>query len=475
MSDMKRLGKKQQFKRNFSFLSTLGLISIYMATWELIILVLSAGIYNGGYGGLFWVFVGTSVCYAPIVASLAEMENMAPTSGGQYHWVSEFAPASSQKFLSYTAGWMSVLAWVASQASGPFLVTTLIQVIIQVTQPDFSFPRWQYTLIALAFLTITIGFNTWGAPFLPTLETWSLIGHVMGFIVVIVPMWAMSPKNSAHEVFLEVVNNSGWGSIGGACPINQVSVLYCILGSDTAVHISEEVEDASWVVPRCMWWSYLLNGLLALITLIIMLFTFGPLDETITYETPYLALLLNTGSNAVAIALLIILLLLIYLGNITLLATVSREAWAFARDKGFPFSGWISKVRASHLNVSPQPLVVLLSARPDHSYSTDGPEAPHTLQRRLPDDGCLRSALPHQPRLISRLQHHRLTLSHGPAIHLYDQYRLHPTEAYPRRASSRRALVSRKMGLAYQRICFCVQLLHADILRISGADAGRCE
>lgn len=25
-------------------------------------------------------------------------------SGGQYHWVSEFAPASCQKFLSYVAG-----------------------------------------------------------------------------------------------------------------------------------------------------------------------------------------------------------------------------------------------------------------------------------------------------------------------------------------------------------------------------------
>jgi hypothetical protein len=28
----------------------------------------------------------------------------APTSGGQYHWVSEFAPPSLQKFLSYVTG-----------------------------------------------------------------------------------------------------------------------------------------------------------------------------------------------------------------------------------------------------------------------------------------------------------------------------------------------------------------------------------
>ena len=62
-SDMKRLGKKQEFKvsrlstvhscwppglmseqRNFGFLSTLGFISIFMATWEFVlVLVQSSG------------------------------------------------------------------------------------------------------------------------------------------------------------------------------------------------------------------------------------------------------------------------------------------------------------------------------------------------------------------------------------------------------------------------------------------------
>lgn len=40
-------------------------------------------------------------------------------------------------------------------------------------------------------------------------------------------------------------------------------------------------------------------------------------------------------------ALNIILFLLIYLGNITALATCAREMFAFARDRGLPFSKWI--------------------------------------------------------------------------------------------------------------------------------------
>ena len=33
-----------------------------------------------------------------------EMSSMAPTSGGQYHWVSEFSSPRYQKFLSYITG-----------------------------------------------------------------------------------------------------------------------------------------------------------------------------------------------------------------------------------------------------------------------------------------------------------------------------------------------------------------------------------
>lgn len=82
--DMQRLGKVQQFKRNFSLWSSIGFVAIYMATWEFVLVSLSVGFSNGGYAGLFWCFITTTVAYSTVVASLAEMASMAPTSGGQY-------------------------------------------------------------------------------------------------------------------------------------------------------------------------------------------------------------------------------------------------------------------------------------------------------------------------------------------------------------------------------------------------------
>ena len=228
--DMQRLGKQQLFKRNFSFISTLGFISIYMATWEFVLVSLATGLINGGFDGLFWTFLGTVACYSTIVASLAEMASMAPTSGGQYHWTSEFAPEKYQKFLSYASGWMSTLGWLASTASSVFVCSTLIQSMIEVPRPEWLFENWQYTLLALAFLAVTIVFNTYLAKVLPALETISLVGHLLGFIVVLVPLWVMCPKNSAEEVFTSFVNSGGWSNIGTACLVSQIAVLYCNLG-----------------------------------------------------------------------------------------------------------------------------------------------------------------------------------------------------------------------------------------------------
>lgn len=99
-----------------------------------------------------------------------------------------------------------------------------------------------------------------------------------------------------------------------------------------------------------MWWSYILNFILSMVTVVTMLFTWGPVEDAIDADIPYLLLVTSTGNKGVALMILIVLFILIYIGNITLLATVSRETWAFARDRGFPFSDWITKVSSLHLH-----------------------------------------------------------------------------------------------------------------------------
>lgn len=200
-----------------------------MATWEFVLVSLAAGLVNSAFGGLFWVYIGTTICYGTVVLSLAEMSSMAPTAGGQYHWVSEFAPESCQKFLSYSAGWMSTLGWLASTAGSGFVSATVLQSMIAVKDESFTFANGPYTGIVLAIVAITIVFNTWGSSTLPNIEIASLVGHLAGFVVTVVSVLVLAPKNSAADVFTTFASSSGW-DIRTGCLLSQVTVLYANLG-----------------------------------------------------------------------------------------------------------------------------------------------------------------------------------------------------------------------------------------------------
>jgi amino acid transporter len=98
---------------------------------------------------------------------------------------------------------------------------------------------------------------------------------------VLIPIWVLCDRNSASDVFLTFTDNSGYNNVGIAYLISQIYVMFSCLGSDSVVHISEEVANASIIVPRAMWWSYVLNVSLGFIMLITMLFCIGPLDEVV--------------------------------------------------------------------------------------------------------------------------------------------------------------------------------------------------
>lgn len=77
----------------------------------------------------------------------------APTSGGQYHWVSALAPPQYQQFLSYVVGWMSTLSWQAGHAADCFITGTLAQALIVVNKPGYQPQRWEGTLFVIAMVS----------------------------------------------------------------------------------------------------------------------------------------------------------------------------------------------------------------------------------------------------------------------------------------------------------------------------------
>lgn len=305
------------------------------------------GLGNGGTAGLIYMYIIVVFFFSLVNISMAEMASMAPTAGGQYHWISEFAPPSAQKILSYLMGWLCVLGWQSGVAIGSFLAATEIQGLIVLNNENYIYERWHGTLLTIAVVAFVALFNTFLAKYLPLVEGMVLGLHIGGFIAILVPLWALGPRGDSRQIWTQFEDGGDWGSLGLATLVGLITPTTAILGADAAVHMAEELKDASKTLPRVMIATTIANGILGFVMLVTFCYTLGDLESDLSTPTgfPFIQVFYNaTHSKGGATAMSCILVLSAAANAMTNMATASRQLFAFARDEGVPFSGWLQKV-----------------------------------------------------------------------------------------------------------------------------------
>ena len=111
--------------------------------------------------------------------------------------------------------------------------------------------------------------------------------------------------------------------------------------------MAEETRHASDVIPKAMILSYIINGCMVFLMLITYLFCLSDLETAFDSPTgfPFIQVFATaTGSPQGAAALTCVIIVLIIFSVTNYMASCSRQVFAFARDRGLPFSTWISKV-----------------------------------------------------------------------------------------------------------------------------------
>lgn len=217
-------------KRNYNPLSALSFIALVQASWEYLLIEPSVGLINGGLAGYFWTCIWGVIGGFIIVLSFAEMASIAPVAGGQYHWVSEFAPARYQKFLSHQMGWMTILAWQAGNTTGSAFVATMIMSLIGVKDATYEFPAWHEFLLTVAVAILLLALNVLATAQIPAIQNALLILHVAMFWFVIILLWILSPRTSATAVFTSFSNTGNWKTMGLSLMLGQSAAAYSFTG-----------------------------------------------------------------------------------------------------------------------------------------------------------------------------------------------------------------------------------------------------
>ncbi|THY82109.1 amino acid transporter [Aureobasidium pullulans] len=328
--DMRRMGKQQELNRNFKGWGALFGFSLILGNAWVVCMVTSIfGLTNGGTAGTIWMFIVVACGMFCSTLSMAEMASM----------VSEFSPPKHQKYLSF-------LTAMSASAYTPALT---IQGLIALSDETYTLPGWHAFLLTLAILFISIVINITMIRKLPMLEGLMIVIFFCSFGNILIVLWVKGEKSSAEDVFTKFSDNAGWGSVGLATLIGGLQGGFSsLMGSDSAAHLSEELKDASYYLPRSMVYTALANYTTGIVTIITLMFTLGGSAEELTSTRlgqPYIQVFYNatksvTGASVIT-ALIALLLIFTAINQVT---TTSRQLYAFARDGGMPYSGFIGRV-----------------------------------------------------------------------------------------------------------------------------------
>ena len=159
----------------------------------------------------------------------------------------------------------------------------------------------------------------------------------------------MAPKSPASSVFTEFETN-GWSTVGLACLVGLNGPVPYLSGADSSVHLSEELKNAAWALPRSMVATAVSNYITAFLVVgtfsngavthfmdahrslssVTLMFCIGNVESVLESPTgqPYIAVVLNaTESVAAAKVLTVVILILVVTCSINGVTTTSRQLW----------------------------------------------------------------------------------------------------------------------------------------------------
>ena len=258
------------------------------------------------------------------------------------------APLKYKTVFSYVVGWLTSLAWIATVATETLFAGTIIQGVIVLDNPNYSFARWQGTLLTWAVIAVCIFINVVIPAWLPRFEVFILVFHIVGFIAILATLWAMTPHYSSPTLVWATSQNVGlWPTQGLSYCVGFLGNVATFVGADASVHMAEEVSNPALNIPRAILGAMLINGAVGFIMMVTILYCLGNITKVTTTATgfPFIQIFADSVRNtAGATVMAVVVLLLTWACALGITTTASRMTWSFARDNGLPASKYISKV-----------------------------------------------------------------------------------------------------------------------------------
>ncbi|PPJ51566.1 hypothetical protein CBER1_08639 [Cercospora berteroae] len=342
---LKALGHQPELRRIHTFWTLLALQTTILTTWSCNIVLYDYVFTLGGPMSMNYTIIIVGIGQTLLMASHAEYAGIWPRAGGQQFYTQRVAPARYMKFLSYVVGWCILISEVSTSSSSAVNSAEIMSAFIEYQYPDVAWKPWMTFLIYIVFLLGPVVTNL--TPIiLPHLSLWGGVFNMTEFVVWMAVFLAMAPRNSIEFVFTNFINESGWSSSGWVFFMAMYVPMYGLYGTDSTMHLVEEMKNPARDGPRVMIWSMVISTVISCTSAIVMGFTTGNWQNEMQTTLPYFSWFVNTTGSVIGGGTFcsIVNMGLNYLIIVHTNTAGSRLAWRMAKDSGFPFPKYFSHV-----------------------------------------------------------------------------------------------------------------------------------
>lgn len=151
--------------------------------------------------------------------------------------MSIFSEAIKRQHFNDRLGWLTTIGWQVANAATNHLCAALIQNIIKFGHPSYNPASWKRIIICWCVQALALGANLVGGKFLPRLETFALVIHVLGFFGIMIPLAYMSEHKASKEVFQEFWNTGEFTTQSLSWLVGTIACAGAFSGGDGAVHV----------------------------------------------------------------------------------------------------------------------------------------------------------------------------------------------------------------------------------------------
>lgn len=346
------IGYKQELSRQFSTIQVFGIAFSIMGLLPSIASVMAGGL-GAGPVSLVWGWFISGIFILMIGATMAENASAIPTAGGLYYWTYYYAPEGYKEVLSFIIGCSNSIALAAGICSVDYGLAEEILAAVIISKDGNFTPTsgMTYGVFAAAVVSMVLCTSV-ASKAVARLQAFSICANLFIIILLFIALPIGTKNkyggfNDGAFIFGKFENFSDWNNGWQFCIAGLMPAIWTIGSFDSCVHQSEEAKDAKRSVPIGIMGSITACWVLGWMILIcLMACVDKDMDRVINnpYGFAMAQIVYDSLGKKWAIAFMSLIAFCQYLMGSSIVTAISRQAYAFARDDGLPFSKYIKRV-----------------------------------------------------------------------------------------------------------------------------------